>query len=261
KELATIRTDVPVRLDLKSCHTSDFDRERVMDLFRTLEFRSLVDRVPAVSVPQSVEAQAVAAEAIEVNYQEVSTEEALAALGKVLSQASSITFDVETDSLDPMRANLVGLALCVDPGQGYYIPIAHRLPDQARLDGSQEEPRNLPLERVREVVGPWLADERISTRAHNAKFDLIVLKRHGFNVTKVDFDTMIAEWIINPGTRNYGLKGLAWQRLNVEMTPINDLIGSGRNQITMDQVPVARVVNYAAADVDMTCRLVAVLEA
>ncbi|MCZ7571487.1 MAG: DNA polymerase I [Ardenticatenaceae bacterium] len=260
KELATIRTDAPVTLDLVACRTRNFDRETVMDLFRTLEFRSLVDRVPAVPTVQTPEAQAEAAKAIEVDYRAVDSEESLADLDRALAKSGAVTFDVETDDLDPIRANLVGLALCVAPGQGYYIPIAHRPPNQRRFEGPGDEPQNLPLARVLEVISPWLADERIATRAHNAKFDLIVLKRHGFNVTNVDFDTMIAEWIINPGTRNYGLKGLAWQRLSVEMTPITDLIGSGKNQITMDQVPVAQVAPYAAADVDMTCRLVDVLE-
>lgn len=258
KELATIRTDAPVTLDLRACRTRNFDRDQVMDLFRMLEFRSLVDRVPAVPAARSEQAEM--PEAVEVDYQVVDTDERLAALDRALAAVDAVTFDVETDELDPMRARLVGLALCTAPGKGYYIPIAHRLPDRPRLGQTTDEPRNLSLERVRQVIGPWLADERIATRAHNAKYDLIVLRRHGFNVTNVDFDTMIAEWLINPGTRNYGLKGLAWQRLSIEMTPITDLIGSGKSQITMDQVPVSQVAPYAAADVDMTSRLVEVLE-
>ncbi|HYN89952.1 MAG TPA: DNA polymerase I [Ardenticatenaceae bacterium] len=259
KELATIHTDVPVTLDLAASGAFDFDRERVMELFRTLEFKSLVDRVPSVPTGDGVELTP-PADDVAVDYQVVATEEALLALDRALSQANAVTFDVETDDIDPMRAQLVGLALCVDPGTSYYIPIAHRAAEQGRLEQPADRVQNLPLERVREVIGSHLADDRLATRAHNAKYDLTVLKRHGFDVTNVDFDTMIAEWVVNPGTRNYGLKGLAWQRLNVEMTPITDLIGKGKSQITMDQVPVARAASYAGADVDMTCRLVSTLE-
>ncbi|HID65040.1 MAG TPA: DNA polymerase I [Anaerolineae bacterium] len=96
--------------------------------------------------------------------------------------------------------------------------------------------------------------------AHNAKYDFTVLVRHGIEVKGLAFDTMIAEWLIDPASRNLGLKNLAWARLGVEMTPISFLIGKGKNQITIDRVPVERVAQYAGADVDMTYRLVALLE-
>lgn len=250
KALARIRTNVPIELDLEACRTRDFDRDHVLALFRELEFKSLINRIPA---PAGGEAETPETEAERsVTYHLVNTEEKLDELEGRLQDAEFITFDVETDSLDTMSASLVGLSLSIEEGEGYYVPVGH-----AGLEGVTH---NLPLEQVREVVGPYLADSEVPTRAHNAKFDLLMLHRHGFNVTNVDFDTMIAAWLVNPGGRNYGLKDLAFDRLGVEMTPITELIGEKRkNQISIGEVPIDDVAPYACADVDMTTRLVRVL--
>jgi len=252
RDLARIRTDVPIQLDLEACRVRDFDRERVLALFRELEFKSLVGRVPQPTGLQPERAALTEEAQRPVEYHLVHTDEQLRELAERLAKAEFITFDVETDSTDAMQAGLVGLALAVREGEGFYIPIAH-----TGLEGAAY---NVPLERVRALVGPYLTDRRIPTRAHNAKFDLLVLRRHGFRVTNVDFDTMIAAWLINPGHRNYGLKGLAFEKLGVEMTPITDLIGKRPSeQISMGEVPVEQAALYACADVDMTTRLVRVL--
>jgi DNA polymerase-1 len=113
---------------------------------------------------------------------------------------------------------------------------------------------------VLERLGPLLAEPSIAKYAHNANYDLTVLAEHGLEAHPITFDTMIAEWLINPSSRNLGLKNLAWTRLGVEMTPIEQLIGSGRKQITMDRVGVDKALPYACADVDMTLRLANQLE-
>jgi DNA polymerase-1 len=125
--------------------------------------------------------------------------------------------------------------------------------------GHQED-RNLELSLVAEKVAPLLRDPNVAKVAHNANYDLTVLAEHGLEVAPVTCDTMIAEWLINPESRSLGLKSLAWTRLGIEMTPIEDLIGSGRKQITMDLVPVAQAAPYACADADMTLRLANVLQ-
>ncbi|MBI3763923.1 MAG: DNA polymerase I [Chloroflexi bacterium] len=106
---------------------------------------------------------------------------------------------------------------------------------------------------------PVLSDAAKPKYAHNAKYDYIVLKRAGLEVGPLAFDTMLAEWLCDPSSRNLGLKNLAWMRLGVEMTNIEALIGKGARQITMDRVSVEAAAPYAAADVDMTLRLVPIL--
>ncbi len=260
QQLATIRTDLPVQLDLKSCTVHNYDRARVTELFRQLEFRSLLDRLPPsggapsegmarqltlFEVPEKREpARRPAPTVAHI----VRTPEELAALVERLSRAPAITFDTETTSENPMQADLVGLAFTDREGEGWYIPIGHRRGEQ------------LPRERVLETLRPLLEDPRLPKQAHHAKYDLTVLARCGIRVQGLAFDTMIAEWLTDPASHNLGLKSLAFIRLGVEMTTIQDLIGSGRKQITMAEVAIEDAAPYAAADVDMTYRLVRVLE-
>jgi DNA polymerase-1 len=145
----------------------------------------------------------------------------------------------------------VGIALSGAEGTGYYIPTDHK---------PESNIANLPIDLVVDRLKPLLQDPDIPKYAHNANYDLTVLAEQGLDVAPVTCDTMIAEWLINPGSRNLGLKNLAWNRLGVEMTPIEDLIGSGSKQITMDLVSAKKAAPYACADVDMTLRLANLLQ-
>jgi DNA polymerase-1 len=276
KHLATIVTDVPLELDLEACRVAEYDHDRVTDLFRELEFRSLLERIPQPSQPEGPqqlalfeEAEAAPAaqpvlshawpersrrvEGAAAGYRTVDSQEALEELVEELARSSAFALDTETTSTDAMAADLVGIAVALTKdgeGQAHYIPVGH-----AQGAGSQ-----LPLDYVLDRLRPVLEDARVAKYAHNAKYDLTVLARHGIDVKGLTFDTMIAEWLIDPASRNLGLKNLAWARLGVEMIPITFLIGKGKNQITIDRVPIEQVTQYAGADVDMTYRLVSLLE-
>jgi DNA polymerase-1 len=258
KHLVTIVQDVPVELQLQDCRLQDLDRERVVELFRELEFRTLLDRLSQIERPdkagRSIPSQLSffaeeEAPPEEGSYRVVDTPAALEQMIARLRQAEAIAVDVESTSVDPMAARLVGIAVTGQQGEGYYVPVAHR------------NARNLDLSLVTAKLGPLLRDASVPKVAHNANYDLTVLAEHGMEVTSIACDTMIAEWLINPESRNLGLKSLAWTRLGVEMTPIEDLIGSGRKQTTMDHVPVGKAAPYACADVDMTLRLADLLQA
>ncbi len=249
KHLVTIVTDLPVSLDLEACRVERVNREQVVELFRELEFRALLDRVtPATEAGTpaqlSLFGEQAPAPAREVgDYQIVDSVVALEAAAAELGQGQAVVVDVESTSTDPMAAKLVGIAITAQEGKGYYVVVGHR------------DAANLPLETVSQVLAPLLQDPAIPKYAHNANYDLTVLAEHGFDVTPMTCDTMIAEWLLNPASRNLGLKNLAWNRLGVEMTPISQLIGSGKKQITMDLVAAEMAAPYACADVDMTLRL------
>lgn len=269
QKLARIVTDAPVDFDLEACRTHHYDRERVAAIFRELEFRSLLSQVHGADEPTNRSAAsppapqgqqlplfspaetalplAAAAEPV-TEAHVVRDEAALEALAQKLEQAEGIAFDTETTSTDQMQAALVGISLAVRPGEGYYIPVGHML---------DEEPQ-LPLERVVERLRPALTDPSIPKYGHNIKYDAIVMERHGLAVTPLSVDTMIGEWLLHPeqSQRKLGLKNLAFYRLGIEMTEITDLLGRGKGQITMDLVPVAQAAPYAAADADVTLRLV-----
>ena len=258
KHLVTIVHDVPVQLDLEACKVREMDRERVAELFRELEFRGLLNRLPRAThtaAPAQLslfgEEQAPATKQAVADYQIVDSVEALEAMIAELNKAPAIAVDVESTSTDPMLAKLVGIALSGEEGTGYYVPTDHK---------PESGIPNLPIAEVVDRLRPLLQDPGVPKVAHNANYDLTVLAEQGLEVRPVTCDTMIAEWLINPSSRNLGLKNLTWNRLGVEMTPIEDLIGSGRKQITMDLVPVKKAAPYACADVDMTLRLANLLQ-
>ncbi len=275
RELAAIQRDVPVQLDLSACVAQDYDPQKVAALFRELEFRSLADRLRAHRPAPSGNAQqlsmfemAEAAQPAEpvVPYEVVDTEAKLRALVETLEHATDITFDVETTALDRMRADLVGIALAVDGERGYYVPVGHippNAPPQAPNQPALVEghtPRQLPRARVLEALRPALTAAHPPKFGHNAVYDLVIMRRHGVDVQPITFDTMIAEWLRDPSSRNLRLKDLAWVTLGVQMQNIEELIGKrGKGQSTMDRVPIERVAPYAAADAALTRRLVDVL--
>ncbi len=277
KKLSTIVTDVPLEFDLEDCRVGTLDRNKLFELFRTLEFSSLLKRLPAgddaeAETPLEAPAEAprvqtggvvtpagqmgLFAEPVAVDTNPAPTETiivddeaTLAGLVRDLNSARAIAFDTETDGLSPVRAGLVGISLAVREGQGYYIPVGHR------------EGKQLPLGRVVEALRGPLTDARIPKHGHNIDFDYIALARAGIRVAPLGVDTMLAEWLTDPASHSLGLKKLALVRLGVEMTEISELIGTGKKQISMDLVPIERAAPYAAADADMTLRLVPVLVA
>jgi DNA polymerase-1 len=247
KELVTIDTDVPIDFDLDACRVSTYERGKVAELFRELEFSSLLPKLPETMTeeekPAPVEPQ-ISGEA--ANYQIVDTTEAFNKVIGALSHAESFVFDVETTSLDPRQAALVGISLSIAPGKAWYLPVGHS-------SGNQ-----LPIQQVMDRLKPLLEDRKSAKVAHNGKYDMTVLQKYKVNVQNLSFDTMIAAYLL--GEKSLGLKPLAFAKLGIEMTPIANLIGSGAKQISMAWVDIPRVAEYACADADMTCRLSKLLE-
>jgi DNA polymerase I len=254
KTLATIKRDVPIKLDLEACQAHDYDARKVDELFSELEFRSLRDRLPRpqeqltlFDVGTVSELPVVAEPALpppDIQTVIVQDDHTLRELVAILEAATEISFDTETTSIDHMAADLVGISLAVDGDTGYYIPVGHR-------NGEQ-----LPLQTVLDALRPALTHPKIPKYGHNAGYDLVILQRYGIDVAPIGFDTMIAEWICTPDSKFLGLKNLARQELDVHMTEISDLIGSGKKQITMDHVSIEKAAPYAAADAAITHRLV-----
>jgi len=245
KELATIVTQMPVKLKLDDCRVSQYDRNKVTELLRELEFASLLPKLP-----QAEGAPSVAAEPPQGDYKIVNSAADLDKLTKRLTAAKTFAFDTETTGLDPMTANLVGISLSPAAGEAYYIPVGH-----IGLDTIAQ----LPLEEVIARVKPIMEDKSLGKLAHNGKYDMEILAEYGVTVNNLSFDSMVAAYLL--GEKSMGLKALAFARLAVEMTPISELIGAGKKSIPMSQVEIARTADYACADADMTFRLAELLEA
>ena len=259
-KLARIVTDAPITLNIGACVTQEYEPSEVLTLFRDLEFRSLTNRFTE-SLDEAPElGRQLSTEAVIVR-----NEEQLDQLVKLLEEASEISFDVETTGLDKRTAELVGICLAVESPTGYYIPIGHLAGEQQQPTGqmtlfageAQLASDQLPLEKVLDALRPALTDPDIPKIAHNAKFDYAILDRYGLTVTPIGFDTMIAEWLCNPASKHLGLKDLSFHRLGVEMTPITELIGKGKDQRSFAEVPIEQAGPYGAADADITLRLAA----
>ncbi|HEX6292305.1 MAG TPA: DNA polymerase I [Herpetosiphonaceae bacterium] len=278
KQLATIHCDVPIQLDLERCRVSGYDRDAVIALFQDLQFSSLVRKLPdsaglgstapssdqPVSAPtprgdgppaqmglfDADEPQTVQARPMQPpahgEYRAVRTQDELDEMVRQLKAASAFAFDVETTSLDAIHTNVVGLSFAAQPGAAWYVPLGHT------ADGAGPQ---LEREVVRDALLPLLEDAQQPKIAHNGKFDMLALRTMDINVQGVQFDTMLAAQLL--GNQSVGLKDMAFNVLKLKepMTEITELIGSGRNQITFDQVPIEQATPYAAADSDMTLRL------
>jgi DNA polymerase-1 len=267
RDLAQIKTDLNIKFDLDRAKADGLDFPSIESIFKDLEFRSLLKTLErltgteaavsaVISTPLKAgqqmslfvnEPQVVYAQInnLNIEVQTIDTKEKLADLVKELNKAKVISFDTETTSTEEMKAEIVGISLSIKEGEGHYIPIGHRT-------GT-----NLPLDQVLAAIKAPLTDPKIGKIAHNAKYDYIVLARHGLTVSPLTFDTMLAEFIIDPASRNLGLKNLAFVKLGEEMTRIEDLIGKGKKQISMAEVPVESVAPYAVADAEIPLRLMA----
>lgn len=251
KELATIVTRTPVTLNLDDCQISHYDRNKVTELFRELEFFSLLAKLPeGEGVAPETTAQVKTQPPPQANYHIVNTTPALDKLLSRLSAAESFAFDLETTSLNAMSAEMVGISLSPAPGEAYYIPVGH-------VGWGQVE--QLPLEQVIDRLRSPLEDATLAKLAHNGKYDMTVLAEYGVAVNNLSFDTMVAAYLLSE--KSLGLKALAFSKLGIEMTPITALIGSGAKQISMSLVEVNQAADYACADADITGQLTELLKA
>lgn len=238
KDLATIRHNAPVTLDITAADVTAFDREAVVDKFQELEFRTLMDQIPGLDDEDEPIIQQPSVE----HYDLVTDEAKLMEWVERAARAPLLAVDLETSSTDTIDCEIAGYALSDEEGQGCYIPVGHR-GDEPQLDH----------ELVKSALRPVLENSLIPKLLHNAKFDMKVLRRHGINMRGLHDDSMVAAFVLNKS--HIGLKSLALSELGIQMTPIEDLIGKGRKQVTMLDVSAAEAGKYAAADADITLRL------
>ena len=161
-----------------------------------------------------------------------------------------LAIDTETDGLDAMQCNLVGISLAVAPGQAAYIPLAHGR-GSLDLEGGIKQ---IPLRTALDLIAPLCARDDILKILQNAKFDLLVLSRYGVSFRAID-DTMLMSYAMSAGEHGHGMDELARLWLDHEAISIKTLLGTGKSQKTFDQVPINEATRYAAEDADITLRL------
>ncbi|MFH1681136.1 MAG: DNA polymerase I [Candidatus Eisenbacteria bacterium] len=234
RDLVTIRRDVPLPVRIEELRRRPVATEKAAPLFRELELYSLLKLIGGKEerVDEVVK-----------TYRLAASEKDLRALAEEVRRAGRFAFDTETTSIDPVRADLVGISVATAPGSAWYVPLRHA--------GAG----NLPLERVKSALGPLFEDAALPKAAQNAKYDILVLRRAGFTVRGLSFDPMVASYLLNPEQRQHGLDHLALVHLNHKMIPIERVIGAGKTEKTMDRVRAEEAREYACEDADWTLRL------
>ncbi len=240
-ELCRLKDDVPLELDLARLARQEPDWPSLTALLKELEFTRLLKRLSPPEEPSEAGA-----------YRAVVDEEDFASVLTAIERAGRFVFDVETTSLDPMRAEVVGLALAWSEGEAVYVPVAHTGP---------ETPRQLERASVLEALRPLLADAALQKVGHNIKYDELVLANAGVELAGVAFDTMVASYVLNPSHRQHNLASLALEHFNHTMTTYEDVAGKGAKQISFDQVALEVATDYACEDADYTLRLAHALSA
>ena len=252
RQLVTIKTDVTIDTGIEDLRRREPDPERVIDALNALDFRSLAEEL--------VPGGGGAPEAESRDYRLLLNKEDLDAAIAEMRKAGVFAVDTETTSIDPMRAELVGISMSCRAGTGYYIPLGHtpealqifRDPDDLTTAENLEP---LPRELVVERLKPLLEDNNVGKAGHNIKYDLIVLSRAGIALDGIVMDTMVASYLTDPSRVRHNLDEVSLQYLRRKPIPIADLIGKGSKAITFDHVPVDRACEYASEDADFCWRL------
>lgn len=247
KKLGQLIYDVPLEFKLPKCLLADFDREKVIQMFQELEFKSLLPKLPDAKVGKQVDSaqgqllfdqkspQNTKKFKIRSGYKIIKSKKEIFKLVKKLSQSKGIAVDVETDKLDPVSGKLIGVSFSPKPKQAFYVPIKNEK----------------DLVEFKQV----LENPKIEKYGHNLKYDYMILKHHGIDLNPISFDTMIASYLLNPQTRAHSLDQAAFVEFGLEMIPITDLIGKGKDQKPLNQVSLDRLADYSCEDADCTMRL------
>ena len=246
KQLVTIDTAVPLEVTLDDLAVPEPDADALLQLFKECEFDSLVSRVHRTA-PKG-----------ERSYVLVHDDKSFEHLLRLLRAADEFVFDLETTSTNPLAADIVGISFAVREGEAFYVPATFGAVkrEQGMLFEAPEAQAGPLLRRLK----PILEDEGKAKGGQNIKYDMLVLRQHGVDVKGITFDTMVASYVVDPSLRQHNLDLLSLRYLDYKKIPTSDLIGKGKDQITMADVPVDKVCEYACEDADMTLRLKHVLD-
>lgn len=242
KKLVTIDSQVPISVDFDTMKRRVINYEAAKNLFLEMEFSSLLKQL---SPESPIISKDLTRKEIKADYKQVRSVDELIKLLRELDSKKEFAVDTETTSLNALEADLVGVSLCAEPNEAYYIPLGH----------SVDKNKNLPFEETLSILKKFLENPGIQKFGQNIKYDLEVFHRYGIDINPIAFDTMLASYVLDPSGRQHSLDFLAMKYFDYKMQPITALIGSGKKQKTFDTVPVEKAVFYAAEDADITYRL------
>jgi DNA polymerase-1 len=231
---------VAVEAGLSEMEIRPPDTERLKALFAELEFHTYLKELERPGT------------GITVPHETITDEAALASLISRAGQAAMLAVDLETTSLSPVDAEIVGVSLCFSDDTAYYIPLAHRY---------LGAPKQLDRQKTLSALAPLLAAPGVPKAGQNIKYDYLVMRNNGIDISPVAFDTMVASYVINPSRRTHNLETISLEYLGHRPISYKDVAGSGKAQVTFDQVDVEVASRYSAEDAYLTYRLIPILGA
>ena len=239
-ELVTLKKDVDLKISLENLLEAKEDQDELNKLFTYLEFKTWVNSSSSSSneTPEAPKSRK--------EYQVVLTEKDLKIWAKKIDKCSVFAIDTETSSLDTMTADLIGISLACNEGEGCYIPISHSY---------EGMPKQAPLNMINKTLGLAITKNQKKLVGQNLKFDLPMLNRHGIRVEEFLGDTMLMSYVLNSTGTRHGLDRMAQHYLNYEPMKYEEVVGSASKQINFAQVEIQAATFYAAEDADITLRL------
>ena len=252
RKLVTLKNDVPVEENLENFLIKDVEKEKLYDFLREMEFNRLLSQAISfygeANSEKSINKKEIKLNKINVNkYETILDEKKLDKWIAILKDKKIISVDTETNSINPIDADLVGISFCYSPNHACYIPIKHST--QKCLD------KQLVLDKVKKI----LEDRSIKKIGQNIKFDNIILKKNNINVDPLE-DTMLVSYTLDAGINRHNLDTLASIHLDHKTITFKDLVGTGKKKITFEDVDLKKATEYAAEDADVTFRLYEVLK-
>ncbi|WP_170582396.1 DNA polymerase I [Ruegeria arenilitoris] len=266
KRLVQLDCETPLDFTLDDLELRDPDPDKLMEFLAEMEFRTLTKRIadklgvepPVIADTPAPAADEPQAEDIPFDASKYECVRDAAALRKWIEQAYErgwLAVDTETTGLNEMIADLVGISLCIEPGEACYIPLTHRDGASDDLFGSDALAEGqMPLDEALEMLKPVLEDPSILKIGQNMKYDAKIFARYGVDVASID-DTMLMSYAMHAGEHGHGMDTLSERYLGHTPIPIKPLLGSGKSAITFDKVPIDEATPYAAEDADITLRL------
>ena len=265
RQLVTLKDDTPLDVSLDDLAITPPDPDKLLKFLTEMEFRSITRRVaerlkvdvPVIEAPTDDKAQPQEAEKIPFDpatYTAIRDPQTLAEWIARITEIGHVAVDTETTSLDEMRADLVGISLCVDAGKAAYIPLGHRQGGGDLFGSNDLIEGQLDLAETIAALKPVLEDPAILKIGQNMKYDWKIFARQGVHITPFD-DTMLMSYAMQAGLNTHGMDALSEKYLGHQPIPIKSLLGSGKSQITFDRVGIDDAVKYAAEDADITLRL------
>jgi len=243
KELATIRCDLDLGLELEDLSVKPAEREALRDGFERLEFKTWLRQLNGEVGQATESAHPPESQAL---YRTILSGEEFADWLQRLQQSELFAFDSETTSLDYMQAEIVGLSFAIEPGEAAYVPLSHDYPGA---------PQQLERDWVLEELKPLLEDASKAKLGHHLKYDRNVLANHGITLQGIAYDSMLESYVLDSTASRHDLDSLCQKYLSHKNIKFEEVAGKGARQLTFNQVPLEAASPYAAEDADMTLRL------